>query len=219
MPGAMPNGGGPSSMQGLGPGGPSNAMQAAATMPNPQAAAAQMNRMRSAGAPPAVGGMSPIPPVGRGAAGLNPAAIQAAAAAGPGSLQAMQGDPAAMQAAAAQMAQAVGAQAPMGMAKGGKVKAGIVHRKPKEKKAEPSTDIAYQGDAAPPAPPVPPPAAGPIPAMKKGGSCDKMAMGGIAKARKGFPNTEKLSKKKMAKGGKVRGCGIASKGTSFSGIY
>jgi len=54
----------------------------------------------------------------------------------------------------------------------------------------------------------------------KGGACDRMAAGGAAKERKGFPKTNKPPKKlKFAEGGKVRGCGIASKGCSFSGIY
>jgi hypothetical protein len=60
--------------------------------------------------------------------------------------------------------------------------------------------------------------------MAKGGECkDKMATGGAAKQRRGFPNTQappkKVSAAKYAKGGKVRGCGIAERGTRFSGIY
>jgi hypothetical protein len=50
-----------------------------------------------------------------------------------------------------------------------------------------------------------------------GGSC-KMAAGGAAKQRKGFPNTQ-APPKKFASGGKVRGAGIATRGTNFSGIY
>src|SRR5215831_8283162 len=54
----------------------------------------------------------------------------------------------------------------------------------------------------------------------KGGKCDKMAAGGVAKVRKGFPNTNpKPGPKKFAEGGKVRGCGVATKGCGFSGIY
>jgi hypothetical protein len=54
----------------------------------------------------------------------------------------------------------------------------------------------------------------------KGGKCDKMAAGGAAKQRKGFPNTEAPSKPKtFASGGKVRGCGVAQRGCGFSGIY
>jgi hypothetical protein len=51
-----------------------------------------------------------------------------------------------------------------------------------------------------------------------GGSCDKMAIGGVAKVRRGFPDTNKKPKK-MAEGGVVRGCGAATKGKNFSGIY
>jgi len=46
----------------------------------------------------------------------------------------------------------------------------------------------------------------------------KFAAGGVAKVRKGFPNTNKAPKK-YAAGGKIRGCGAATKGTKFSGIY
>jgi hypothetical protein len=53
----------------------------------------------------------------------------------------------------------------------------------------------------------------------KGGECkDKMAAGGVAKVRHGFPNTIKAPKR-LAKGGKVRGCGAATKGCNFSGVY
>jgi hypothetical protein len=83
--------------------------------------------------------------------------------------------------------------------------------------------------------------------MAKGGECktEKMAAGGAAKERKGFPNTNKPPKKlakggevsgkagarkgiarkgarfqgTFATGGKVRGCGAATKGCNFSGIY
>jgi hypothetical protein len=54
--------------------------------------------------------------------------------------------------------------------------------------------------------------------MAKGGECDKMAAGGAAKQRKKFPNTNPPPKK-FAKGGGVRGTGIAQRGTGFSGIY
>jgi hypothetical protein len=46
----------------------------------------------------------------------------------------------------------------------------------------------------------------------------KFAAGGAAKQRKGFPNTIPPPKK-MAQGGKIRGCGIATKGCNFSGVY
>jgi hypothetical protein len=47
-----------------------------------------------------------------------------------------------------------------------------------------------------------------------------MAAGGAAKQRRGFPNTNPPpGKKKMAEGGRVRGCGAATKGCTFSGIY
>jgi len=58
--------------------------------------------------------------------------------------------------------------------------------------------------------------------MKKnrGGECkDKMAAGGVAKVRHGFPNTKKAPPKAFAGGGKVRGCGAATKGCGFSGIF
>jgi hypothetical protein len=45
-----------------------------------------------------------------------------------------------------------------------------------------------------------------------------MAAGGAAKQRKGFPDTNPIPKR-LAKGGKVRGCGAATKGCTFSGIY
>lgn len=52
----------------------------------------------------------------------------------------------------------------------------------------------------------------------KGGECkDKMAAGGAAKQRKGFPKT--LAPLKKAEGGRIRGCGAATKGCNFSGIY
>lgn len=76
--------------------------------------------------------------------------------------------------------------------------------------------------AAPAAPPPGPPPA-PMPPMKEGGKvedkdCDKMAAGGVAKVRRGFPKT--LAKpKKMATGGAVRGCGAARRGKGFSGVY
>jgi hypothetical protein len=54
--------------------------------------------------------------------------------------------------------------------------------------------------------------------MAKGGKCDQMAAGGAAKQRKGFPNTT-APPKRLAEGGKVRGCGIATKGCRFSGVY
>ena len=52
----------------------------------------------------------------------------------------------------------------------------------------------------------------------KGGACDKMAAGGAAKQRRGYPSTTPPPKK-FAEGGKIRGCGVASKGCTFSGIY
>lgn len=56
--------------------------------------------------------------------------------------------------------------------------------------------------------------------MRKGGECDRMAAGGAAKERKGFPNTIAPPKRlKLARGGSVRGAGVAERGTHFSGIY
>jgi hypothetical protein len=57
--------------------------------------------------------------------------------------------------------------------------------------------------------------------MARGGKAkdaECMAAGGAAKQRKGYPNTTPPPKG-MASGGKVRGCGIATKGCNFSGIY
>lgn len=106
------------------------------------------------------------------------------------------------------------------------------------------TQAAAAGPAGPPAGPPPGPPAGPPPAaappgMNKGGKCDdkmakgggveekgktdcktvKMAAGGVAKLRRGFPNTNKKPAKKFAKGGSVRGCGVATKGKNFAGIF
>jgi hypothetical protein len=52
----------------------------------------------------------------------------------------------------------------------------------------------------------------------KGGDCDKMAAGGAAKVRRGFPDTNPAPKK-LAAGGQVRGAGAAQRGVRFSGIY
>jgi hypothetical protein len=77
----------------------------------------------------------------------------------------------------------------------------------------PSLPTAMPAGPAPP-PPMPPPA------MAKGGECKAMAAGGVAKLRRGYPKTNGKAKvKKMAKGGGVRGCGAATKGKGFSGIY
>ena len=95
----------------------------------------------------------------------------------------------------------------------------------------------------PPAGPPPMAKGGKVKAMRKGGECDekmakggsaklakggkaklakggplKLAAGGVGKVRKGFPNT-KSKPKAFASGGKVRGCGVATKGCRFSGIY
>jgi hypothetical protein len=76
-----------------------------------------------------------------------------------------------------------------------------------------------------PAPVSAPPPGPPMAAMNKGGgvetkgdSCPKMAAGGVAKVRRGYPNTNKTTKR-MATGGAVRGCGAATKGKGFSGVY
>jgi hypothetical protein len=50
-----------------------------------------------------------------------------------------------------------------------------------------------------------------------GGQC-KMAAGGAAKVRRGFPNTLKPPKR-LARGGTVRGGGAAQRGLKFSGIF
>jgi hypothetical protein len=53
----------------------------------------------------------------------------------------------------------------------------------------------------------------------KGGKCDKMAAGGAMKVRRGFPNVQAAPVRKFAAGGKIRGCGAATKGTRFQGIF
>ena len=122
-----------------------------------------------------------------------------------------------------------------------KKKGGIIKRRPVSKKkiakgeklpvpavtdddmgTPPPSGLGQIGAGPAPAP-LPAPAAAPPPmpppAMAKGGEC-KMAEGGVAKLRKGFPATKgKASVKKMAKGGTVRGCGAAKKGCGFSGIF
>jgi hypothetical protein len=53
-----------------------------------------------------------------------------------------------------------------------------------------------------------------------GGPSLSFAAGGAAKERRGFPNTiPPPAPKRLAKGGKVRGTGIAQRGTHFSGIF
>jgi hypothetical protein len=123
------------------------------------------------------------------------------------------------------------------MKKGGRVKGkGVLTRRPKlslasvAKKNPVMTPQPYEVS-----PPEPPELAkgGKVAAKKaeggkivirkrEGGKCDdmtdKMAAGGVAKVRKGFPKTNPAPKK-LASGGKVRGCGAATKGTSFAGIF
>ena len=107
--------------------------------------------------------------------------------------------------------------------------------------APPPVQAAPPPVAPPAAGPAGPPPGPPPPGMNKGGKCDmgdkmmakgggveqkgktdcenvKMAAGGVAKVRHGFPNTNKKPKR-MAKGGTVRGCGAAQKGKGFSGVY
>ena len=120
-------------------------------------------------------------------------------------------------------------------AKGGAIK----HRRPPKLKAPvPMTPGGDEVDIPPPAAAAaagPPPPGPPPPGLKKGGKlkkkkaktirkakggkCEKMAAGGAMKVRRGFPNVNAAPKKKFAEGGKVRGCGAATKGTKFSGIY
>ena len=128
-------------------------------------------------------------------------------------------------------------------AKGGAIKRRAPFGKGKAKvKAKVPVPMVTDDDMGdPPAPPPPaPPVAAPAPAMApapagppgmaKGGkceekmaeggaACDKMAAGGVAKLRRGFPNTVKKPAKRMAKGGSVRGCGVAQRGKGFSGVY
>jgi hypothetical protein len=121
-----------------------------------------------------------------------------------------------------------------------KAKGGVIHKRPpgsKKKAAKkappmppmvtdedmdtPPPPMMAAGTSAPPPgpPPGPAPVAGPPPpGMKEGGECKGMAAGGVAKVRHGFPNVNKKPKK-MAKGGSVRGCGVAQKGKKFSGVY
>jgi len=127
------------------------------------------------------------------------------------------------------------AEEPVAKKKGGKVLVKKPAGKPKVSiavalKKPTSTPSPYDYEdsegTAPSPGPGPAAAAAPPPMKKggkfglrknKGGSCEKMAAGGAAKVRKGFPNTK--GTKKMAHGGKVRGCGIAKRGTSFSGVF
>jgi hypothetical protein len=58
------------------------------------------------------------------------------------------------------------------------------------------------------------------PAIKKAkGGVTKLAAGGAAKQRRNFPNTQSPPPKRLAAGGKVRGCGAAIKGCTFSGCF
>jgi hypothetical protein len=115
-------------------------------------------------------------------------------------------------------------------AKGGKVKKRAPFGKGVPSKKTPPVPMVTDDDmgtpppamaAVPPGPPVGPPPVGPAPVgMAEGGECKKMAEGGVAKLRRGYPNTKGTAKvKKMAAGGSVRGCGAAKKGKGFSGIY
>jgi len=58
----------------------------------------------------------------------------------------------------------------------------------------------------------------------KGGKCpEKMAAGGAAKQRRGFPKTipppSPAPRRRFAEGGRVRGCGIAERGCRFTGVF
>jgi len=129
----------------------------------------------------------------------------------------------------------------------GKKKAAKVQKLPppmvtdEDMDAPPPPTVAAAPVAAPPPAAAPPP---PPPGMKKGGKCmaeggdvkaevkpgvkkqeekagetKGFAAGGVAKVRRGFPNTNKKPAKKMATGGSVRGCGVAKKGCGFAGIF
>jgi hypothetical protein len=107
---------------------------------------------------------------------------------------------------------------PMGSKKEAKPKAPVPMPPDDEMDAPPPTGPAMAGPPMGPSPMAPPPPGPPPPGMNQGGSCDKMAAGGVAKVRRGFPKT--LSKpKKFKSGGSVRGCGVATKGKNFSGVY
>ena len=123
------------------------------------------------------------------------------------------------------------------MKKGGAVKGKtVLTRRPKlpkisiavVNKKNPVPTPAPYDDVEPPAPPSPlaKAAGGKIAAAapiqkSEGGKCEekKMAAGGVAKLRKGFPNTNAKPAKKFAQGGRVRGCGAATKGCTFAGIF
>jgi hypothetical protein len=113
-----------------------------------------------------------------------------------------------------------------------KAKGGVVRRRPAGKKKPVNSErlpvpMVTDEDMDVPPPPAPAVAAGsaplppgPPPGMNKGGKCEGMAAGGVAKLRRGFPNVNKKpAAKRMAKGGSVRGCGVAQRGKKFSGIY
>jgi hypothetical protein len=126
--------------------------------------------------------------------------------------------------------------------KGPAIAIAITHKKPAPVSTPSPYDYENDEGTAPP-PPAPPMAKGGAATAKakggtikknKGGECDekmakggikkakggvtKLAAGGAAKQRRGFPNTLPPPKR-LASGGTVRGCGAATKGRNFSGIY
>jgi len=116
---------------------------------------------------------------------------------------------------------------PKKLAKGGLtrkpkgLKVAIAIGKPSKKPISTPSPYDYEASEGTAPPPGPAPHGlkkGGTVKKNKGGKCDKMAAGGVAKVRKGFPNTIKAPKR-LAKGGHVRGCGAATKGCTFSGVY
>lgn len=244
-----PAGGPPQGSAQQGPfvaGAPGNSLGAAPGL-NPAQIQQQLAQRRGmAGGPPMQGGPGGPPP-GAGMQGMPPGGPpQGMPPGGGGQMGPMQGGPQANPQQMAQLAammQARGAAPPTGMARGGRVKGGF-KAGPAENVPEPKKKVAAVKRRAPPPPPVeeapdvPPPAAaapmGAPPGLKKGGklkraakkpirknkggACEKMAAGGAMKVRRGFPNV-KAAPKKYAAGGKIRGCGAATKGTRFQGIF
>jgi hypothetical protein len=99
-----------------------------------------------------------------------------------------------------------------------KAKGGVIRKRPKGSKDKDEKEAKARKKKDEP-PPIPPYAEGeevePEPAPT--GEPMAFAAGGAAKVRKGYPGCK--GPKKYAKGGAVRGCGAATKGKNFSGVY
>ena len=98
-----------------------------------------------------------------------------------------------------------------------KRRGGVIRKRPKGSKAK--EEKAKKAKKAFPPPVAPYPEEGEVePAAAAAAPPMPFAAGGVAKIRRGFPNTN-AKPKKFAKGGSVRGTGIAQRGTNFSGCY